>query len=806
MIVDAKVDYKESKLVLIPDSGLPETLDLVKPYFYLIYPLNYKYTVARLIELSFDKGVIGVEDVDKDPIIFNGTKYVVDRSFKIAKIICDSPTHVPRVADSFASLTNRLNVRISAHNVRYIVRNVFDRDVKFFDNVPAYYDFDVSVMENIKKLKLLMIDVEVIDGYPKIVSTYHYTPLDEFRRDDVKTYILPQELDELQREINRFNILTGFNLLGFDIPWLKKIGIVIDLNRKSIFDIALTLNQYGSSFQVGSARSLFDVALVLKNEVGITDNEIAIKRKARRILKSKNIEEIVSYNVNDIAITTKIADPFFGFVAGVSAITQIPMSEIQLLSSGTVAEYFLLRYCELSGFIPEYRREPVELKGERVWTAGEHRIFRNVLQVDVKAMYPSFVLYNKIDPTLVVEFNGRIAKFDRRAGLGILYSVVKRFYDFRMLTKKLAKQDRKFKPLDNAVKAILNALAYGVQGKQSGYAIMGNKYCPSTIFYGTRDVQFSTINLLLNSIDSNMIVQGCRPVYSDTDSLFISFDHKPTEVEIRQIVDRINSFLRQFGLEVDVEGVWDEMYIYSKKNYILKSGDKVIIKGSALKTLTRVKLPSCIDLVELVRIGSREDKIRYVREQILNCELHELFIRNHMQVWRLVGKDPDTVKRARDRASRYVRVLTPWSEQPYIYLKKFNTSQLRHIYNSCLYRELVLNDGYIELDRYNAFDIVEAYCLKAEAIGLEKYNVDFLIFDEKIYGIRILDIYYILESGTERYRVPGNYTQSHFKYSKNTVVAVEGKIHVRELNVDEQLLRRLVYKYTINVLSDIGLI
>jgi DNA polymerase elongation subunit (family B) len=300
-------------------------------------------------------------------------------------------------------------------------------------------------------------------------------------------------------------------------------------------------------------------------------------------------------------LTAKLLNIFYPFVAAISSLTQIPSSEILTLPAGMIAEYFLLRFIELLGFAPEYRATMAKLEGERVWNIGEGQTFHNVVQVDVKMMYPSFVLHNYVDPSLHVGGNS----FDRMAGIGVLFSAVRRLATIRELTKKLKKTNPLFEPIDKGIKAILNALAYGVQGKQSGLSIMGNPWCPSKIFYGTREAQFSAIEFLKK--------KGYRIVYSDTDSFFVSFDNKPGEEDVKKLLLDVNTFLSQYGLEADLEDIWDYMFIYSKKNYILRKGDKIVVKGSALRNLSKFYLPECINLHELLRIDDKEERKKYIR-------------------------------------------------------------------------------------------------------------------------------------------------------------------------------------------------
>jgi len=105
-------------------------------------------------------------------------------------------------------------------------------------------------------------------------------------------------------------------------------------------------------------------------------------------------------------------------------------------------------------------------------------------------------------------------------------------------------------------------------------------------------------------------------------------------------------------------------------------GDKVIVKGSALLNLKKFYLPECISLHELLKLQDKKERLKYIREVIHSCEIHELFIRTAQQVWRLIGKEIQSLKRMREKMKTYLRVLTVWNERPQIYLKKIKPYQV----------------------------------------------------------------------------------------------------------------------------------
>ncbi len=776
MFIDAKVDYKNKKLILIHDDGSVEEKDLIPPYFYAIISKGKEKILKTLLQGQDT----WIEKDDRVPIIFKGNRYEPDSNYIVYRVYTTSPNLVPQISETLKDM----KVRVSACNLRYIIRNTFDLDIHFFNSIPLYFGFDERLMKRIKNVKGLVLDVEAVNGKPKLISLYWWRPFEEVRRDDVISLWYPEDQDELQKLLNKASLIIGHNILGFDLPVLERSGIVINRLVKSIFDTSVLLSIYGSSLKVGSSRSLLDVSIILKDDAGIRDEEIEIKRKVHGRIEGLSKEELIRYNVNDVVLTAKLLNVFYPFVAVISALTQIPVSEVAQLPSGMVAEYFLLHYCELLGFVPEYRPTLAKLEGERVWLRGEGREFVGVLQTDIKMMYPSWVLSHSIDPTLHLGQE----KFNRKSGLGVLFSAVERLRIVRKLTKKLKKEDPLFEPVDAGVKSILNALAYGVQGKKSGLSIMGNPWCPSKIFYGTREAQFSTINYLRQN--------GYKVIYSDTDSFFIQIEKSRVE----EVVNLINNYLKKWGLEVDIEDYWDKMYIYSKKNYILRKGDVVIIKGSALLNLNRIYTPECVSLQELLRTEDKQERLKILKEMIYSSSIEDLFIRSHQQIWRLIGKDLQSWKRLGERKSRYIRVLTTWSEKPTLVLKKGHIGHLLMPHSNPLFKLFIEKGNEIMIEDLDPFNIIELKSWRVDGYISRlkgRYELgDLLIYEDGFYTLWVSGFWYGIRIRSQTKWFPSRYDGNYPDRPIGILERIKSEIKVKKVEIDEEIFRRLVFEET----------
>ena len=757
-----KADYRNGRIIVIGDTI--EEKPMYKPYFYAM--CRGSEDVLNLYE---------TEEVDYTPVVLEGEKYVPSRSYRVYKVYGSTPREIPRIAEVF----RRAGCRAGGFNVRYTVRMSFDILDRLLGIEPLYKGYvDEKLMDKLSDITIGVFDIEVVDGKPLMASVLDYRYGESPSVHDVLVFDLRSEADEFLGYIaKRYRVLAGYNIMGYDIPYLKRSGIGIDEYRFALFDVLMLLNTYGNALKIGSQRSLLNVAKELAQEVGITPKEIGLKESGGQALGSKDFGRIALYNANDVVLTAKLMNVFWPFAATVSAMTLIPIEEAVRLPSGMAAEYFAFHKLELEGYIPEYRETNVRLTASRVWLE-EPRVYHNVVQLDVKMMYPSYVLARYIDPTLHVTGY----EFDPGAGPGLLYKIVKELVGLRKVTKKLKKTDERFTHVDAGIKSILNALAYGVYAKASGPAIMGNPWCPAAIFYGTYEAQMDTIRYLRG--------RGYRVVYSDTDSFFISFDRKPSEKEIEELISIVNGYLSRWGLEVDLEGVWDKMIIYAKKNYIL-IGDRIVVKGSALLSKMKYGVPEIINAHELITMG-RDDRLRYIIEKVSSAPVEDLFVKTTQQVWRLFLLDKDRVKRS-DR-SRYMYVYTPWEEPAGGYLKKVHPGQYKVPWQSQLLPLGIINKGFIDLSELIPFDIIEAKVLPYA-------NGVLLYLDDEVYYVNVLSSYYVLEGSRGEIRVPTNYSYRVRAYRLKGL-----RMNIEAKPFPKKEVPRIAYYYIVSSLKEIGLL
>lgn len=797
MFIDLK--YGKNGLFLLSLSGLSQ-LESRKPYFYVIAKKNDQ--VKRKLLSSLPADYIVIEETGFLPVVWNGHKYDLAYDYSVFKVMADSPTEIPQLAHQFAEA----GFSISGFNIKYVVRMAWDYDIRFFDTEPIYYALDPSIIDKLSKLKITIFDLEVKDSKPYLISIYDYQPFGEVRKDDIQHYFLPRDQYEVIARLNQATILGGHNIISFDIPWLKKNGLLVNTENKLLVDTSQILASWSASLQTGAARSLLDVAKTMQRQLNIPQEEIEIKEKYKGKVEKMSDEELVKYNVNDIALTARIISPIFTFVAILSAMTQIPFSTLTQLTAGTVAEYYFFRSLEHRGLIPEYRKVEWEASAEKVFIKMEQYLAKNIGKFDIKMMYPTFVMKNFVDPTLMVQDPGSKygVRFDYNSGIGLFWSEIVKLARLRQLTRKLKKSDPKFENVDNGIKAILNSLAYGVQGKKSGYGPLANPITPKIIFLETANILFTVINSLAE--------KGISVVYGDTDSIFVE-----NVQDIKKVHEMVQEEFGRYGFEVDIEGFYELGYFLKKKNYILL-GEDFLIKGGTFKMKSKFYLPQIVakNMLKLLAMDISQRR-KYIKELIESASTEELFSSISQQLWRTLGKDLVSAKHAIKEGKEVAIVRTPWEELPRMYLKKIQLYHLAMPTNAPLSAFLIQEStkDTITLAEYSPFLIIEALALYvpiearsvAGSLGLNYSGGERLLFyyGDKIYRFMPKDFKYILSSKINPVlEVPANAVNSSLNYSK--LIGIKADYIMKPVDITRDVLERVVYAIVINHLNTLGIV
>lgn len=202
---------------------------------------------------------------------------------------------------------------------------------------------------------------------------------------------------------------------------------------------------------------------------------------------------------------------------------------------------------------------PFEGGYTRSFQAG---VYRHVLHFDVASLYPSLLLLLGRDP--------------RNDTLGVFIPLLRGLREYRLRYKRLA---RTAPTADERAEA---------RARQASFKILINSFYGYLGFSGARfgdgelaaEVTRRGRELLQRLIDA-FAAEGCTILEADTDGIYLSSEKHYAAPEA--LLAKVAAILPT-GIELEHDGSYEAMWCYKAKNYALRDGDRVVLKGSALRS------------------------------------------------------------------------------------------------------------------------------------------------------------------------------------------------------------------------------
>jgi DNA polymerase I len=410
------------------------------------------------------------------------------------------------------------------------------------------------------------------------------------------------------------SIVVGHNIYGYDLPYIAacahRAGAELHLGRGHTtgWTTKLRFNNYfskyrrdGSQFYTYRNASIYGREIVdtfflaMKYDVARKYENYGlkgiIKQEGREVegrqhydasqiarnwhLESERalIKRYAEHDADDALTLFDLMAPAYFYLC-----QSIPKSFQHVINSasGSWLNAFLVRSYLQDGFgIP---KETEGSSYEGAISIGNPGIYRNVFKVDVASLYPSIMLQYQIhDPA-----KDPRAHFQR---------MVQHFTTERLSNKRMAKEsgDRYFSDLEQAQKIVINS-AYGMLG------------APGLNFNSPTNAAMVTKHgrdILTMAIDWARDIGMLKLVNADTDSISVANDKPWTDGARAALLNCLNNRSPE-RVRWEDDGTYDSVVVLKAKNYALKQGSKIKIKGSALKaTLKEPRLRQFIaDVIE----------------------------------------------------------------------------------------------------------------------------------------------------------------------------------------------------------------
>ena len=192
----------------------------------------------------------------------------------------------------------------------------------------------------------------------------------------------------------------------------------------------------------------------------------------------------------------------------------------------------------------------------------EEGVFKQVLHFDVASLYPSLLVH--------------IGRNPRNDSLGVFIPLLQKLREYRLKYKTLSRTAE-----DESLRAEYSA-------RQTTFKILINSFYGYLGFSGARfgdgELAAEVTRLgreLLQQLIDEFNRLGCIVLEADTDGIYLSSPEYFANPNV--LLVKMGGVLPQ-GIELEFDGSYTAMFCYKAKNYALYDGQKVVLRGSALRS------------------------------------------------------------------------------------------------------------------------------------------------------------------------------------------------------------------------------
>jgi DNA polymerase I len=663
-------------------------------------------------------GVLKIERTDLNLYVYDGTAYSPASGMRAYVAYAESPGAVPKLREEYW----RRGFYTSQSYVKFALRAAVDLHFGCAVGKCAKFRRRFVPIVEPRSPRIMAVDVEVVGGrvlYGYTVDgvevNYAENPADVVSADEVDYIVTYNGWGFDYKYINDLCLKEkpGCTKYAVETPWGHVPILDLYVMARGGFKSAMGLQE--------ESYSLYDVArqLGVHNELDITERRFYTAKRLRSKLAELPNNILKLYLGLDVLVTYYTAMKMvqvmetLGNMVGAGAGVVNVVAETS--SPGLIGEVVLQKELERDGVVLAERdisalvreklgisadsygedEEEDETRKVKLYRAGEKvrlrraGVYRNVAEYDFRAMYPSLMANDGVDPINIRECSGGFAVETVEGVKKVCFGGghLSKLADMLLSAREEAK--KKSKALDQAVKILANSL-YGVFGKR-GVGIQ-NLWVAGYVAQRTEAIFGDLWNRY-------------KPIYGDTDSMYIPLDGRDPSA----LMDEINAYLaRAYGskMHVKLEEVWDYVVYLpdTNKNYVKIKGAKTVLKGAAL-AVRRMPL--------VLRLRGTE----WVREMVET--------RSPSTVFRLLESAPDE--------ELFIEVSMTWREFFYVkkserFIDRLDASRMP----IAAYLAYAKGVGEYKPEAFPLDDFVSVLYLPVETTGADK---SFLIYDGGVWRV-----------------------------------------------------------------------
>ncbi len=447
-----------------------------------------------------------------------------------------------------------------------------------------YNNPDIKKTDFNPKLKVLSIDTETDKHSGKLfcIGMYGENLKKNFMitsKDLKNTVKCKDEIDCLEKfkaELLKYDpdIITGWNLIDFDLSFLqsvaKKNKIPFDIGRTDENPrLRIESNFFKSSTADIPGRQILDALYLVRDPFiqeapsikhaefesytledvsqAILGSGKLIKGKNRHeeiesLFKSDSItqlQKLSDYNLLDCQLAYQILEKanLVELTVERSQLTGMPLDRVT--SSIANFDSLYIRNARSRGLVSpttRYTQKEERIKGGYVFSSNPG-IYRNVLILDFKSLYPSIIKTFNIDPSSFLDKKEKNAiespnKAYFKNSHGVLPQIIEVLHQKRELAKKEKRELSSY-----AIKIIMNSF----------FGVLANPNCRYfSLQLANAITHFGQMIIQLTGKEIEKL--GHKVIYMDTDSVFVETHMKKDKANVlgKEIESHINNFYKDY--------------------------------------------------------------------------------------------------------------------------------------------------------------------------------------------------------------------------------------------------------------------
>ncbi|MFW5927838.1 MAG: DNA-directed DNA polymerase [Thermoplasmatota archaeon] len=406
--------------------------------------------------------------------------------------------------------------------------------------------------------------------------------------EDFQSYVVEKDTD----------VITGYNINGYDIPLLKERADELGIDNISLGRDYTELKSYGNRSWRVNGRIVADAWWSVRTELNMkretlnqVSKELLGKEKddvdPKKIDKEwkDNPEKVMNYCERDAELALEILEELevLDKAMDMATVSKLPVDEGLNGRTSTLVDSILVREADRNDIgvpLTSHKGKSSKIKGGYVHSV-EPGLYEWVSVLDFKSMYPSIIIENNICFTTLSE-DGKIesptgVKFlspEQREGL--LPSILEDLMEERDEVKKKmreseGKEKRYYSGLQSAIKILMNSF-YGVFAS-SFYRFTDPRIGESITAFARQNIK----NLI-----EELNKEDLKVIYSDTDSVFFQSNYKNLD-DTKELTRRIAEEYSSDDMILEFEKVLNPFFSHGKKKrYVGKviwPEDDMLIRG-----------------------------------------------------------------------------------------------------------------------------------------------------------------------------------------------------------------------------------